>query len=55
VEEFELYWERNMQHNEKAEWLRKEGKENIKSRNCMPVGITEAIFARNSELEISWK
>jgi hypothetical protein len=45
MEEVELYWkslwEEKVQHNEKADWIKREEKEKIDSMNWMPIKTTE--------------
>jgi hypothetical protein len=44
MEEVELYWkslwEENVQHNEKADWIKREEKEKTDSMNWMPIKTT---------------
>ena len=59
--EAETYWKsqwgEEAQHNERAEWIRREEKRKIKYMDWRPIQIMENYFVlvKSSQLEISWK
>jgi hypothetical protein len=59
MEEAETYWKslwgEEAQHHERAEWIRREEKSKISHMDWRPIQITEIIFVKSSQLEISWK
>ena len=57
--EAETYWKslwgEEAQHNERAEWMRREQKRKISHMDWRPIQIMEIIFVKSSQLEISLK
>jgi len=59
--EAETYWKslwgEEAQHNERAEWIRREQKRKISLMDWRPIQISGncLIFVKGSQLEISWK
>ena len=59
--EAETYWKslwgEEAQHNERAEWIRREQKRKIRYMDWKPIQIMEITLylSKSSQLEISWK
>ena len=50
-------WGEKVQHNERAEWIRREERRKISNMDWVPIRTMEttSFFVKSSQLEISWK